>query len=1264
MAQNLNEQATSTVNVNGEQAKQELSALAKRAETLKQKLKEANDAGDGKAFDKLSKQLKATQKEMKQLEKDSFDLKKVLNNLSGSSMADLTKAKRELDKQLNSPALQRNSKEWKQIRNDLKAVKSEISSITNEAKVGESGMSKWANGFNKYFAIFTAFAAGITGITLGLKKFMDLRNELEDASANLKSLTGLGDKDIEWLRQYAKELSTTTTEAGVRITASSKEIMDGFTTIGSKRPELLKNKEAMAAVTKEALTLAAAGKMDVATAFDVVTASMNQFNLGAAESGRIINVIAAGSLEGSAEADSLAGSLKNVGTVADGSNMTLEDTVAMLEVLASKQLLGEEAGTKLRGAILKMKDAGVGYVSGAFNVRDAIIEVNKQLDKKTSALQKDALVQKIFGAENITAGQILLTNVEAYDKLKLAVTGTNVAYKQAVIQTDTVSVKMAQAKNKLNEAGMELVKNVNPAILKAANLTILFLKGLIALPKWLNENKGLLITLASVTLAYAIAVNRARIASLAQLAIEKSKVIWTNISTAATLAQVAVTGYLTGATRVANLATKAFFTTLGLNPFIAIGVAIAAITIGIYKLVTSYNSASQAQKSMETVQKNASARYEEESEKIRLLNLKIHSNIFSLDERRKALDELKKIIPGYNAMLDSEGKLTNDNTKAIDDYLVALEKQIRMKAAQEEWENLIRKKRKQEQSLAAANVKADNYKELVKTNPNMATSYAAAGGIVASIGKEIEQTTEALKALEAEIKTTTVVAAGKKPNGPKEGDISADGLMIFKGGKWVKINAGGSGLTDEEREKAFKKAEDALEASGKRRQIITDEMYQALNMSEYLHEQMSLINTIETLQAKEKLYKKYGKDTADIEKQISDARLKQFELDKKYRENYEKSLENVKKLDIASPTEDNPVIDTETYTLALRLKILEAFHNKGLRSEEEYQKELANLLKGNQDEINKYLKDVNLQNNEQRYKEGLIGEKEYLDNNRQIYGEYIDNKFAKEQQLAQDISQVASAAADLSASMQDAAMMRVDNKYAKELDAARRAGKDTTAIEEKIEKEKKDIKKKYADVDFAITVAQIIASTASAVMNALKIPPPVGEILAGIVGATGLAQIAVANEQRQAIKNLWTGGYTDPGDKYEPRGIVHAGEFVANQDAVGNRTLRKLFNVVDYAQKTNTVARIDNDAIARALSIGQGYAGGGFVSPAGTSGTSDSSIMNIAAMMAVMQQSNAVNAALLSELQKGIKAKTYLTGDGGINEATDTYNTIISNARR
>jgi TP901 family phage tail tape measure protein len=294
-------------------------------------------------------------------------------------------------------------------------------------------------------------AMAVTGLGLMASKLVKNAQEFGTASASLKAITGASAKDMDFMKQKAKEYAQ-------QSTLSATEVLTAFEKIGSAAPQLLKNKEALTEVTKAAITLSEStgGKLMLEDAAKATTAAMNQFNIPASEAGRIINTLAAGSQAGSAEVQDLTASFKNVGAVASGAGMSLEETVAALETLGEKGLYAEEAGTKLRGSILRLQKAGMGYASGSFDLRDALEEVNGKMAKQGSEADKDKLAIKLFGAENITAGKILLDNVGKFDELTAAVTGTNTAYEMATIQTDTLK----SSKEKLGNAWSSLMLSI------------------------------------------------------------------------------------------------------------------------------------------------------------------------------------------------------------------------------------------------------------------------------------------------------------------------------------------------------------------------------------------------------------------------------------------------------------------------------------------------------------------------------------------------------------------------------------------------------------------------------------------------------------------------------------------------------------------------------------------------------------------------------------------------------------------------------------
>ena len=209
------------------------------------------------------------------------------------------------------------------------------------------------------------------------------------------------------------------------------------------------------------------------------------------------------------------------------------------------------------------------------------------------------------------------------------------------------------------------------------------------------------------------------------------------------------------------------------------------------------------------------------------------------------------------------------------------------------------------------------------------------------------------------------------------------------------------------------------------------------------------------------------------------------------------------------------------------------------------------------------------------------------------------------------IGQAASAASQVVSALQDAEVSKVTRKYDKEIKAAKKAGKDTTKLEEEKEEAINQVKKKYADKQFAASVLQVTASTAVAAMEAYKamagipiVGPALGAIAAAAAIASGAAQIAVAKQQRDEAKGLKSGGYVDEyvegytknGNPDDVAGVipVHKNEFVANHEGVANPHVRQL-DVFDIAQKNGTIRMLNTTQILEQVRTRSGKYGGGYV---------------------------------------------------------------------
>jgi TP901 family phage tail tape measure protein len=269
---------------------------------------------------------------------------------------------------------------------------------------------------------FATFAA-VSGVVVGsVKKIADF----EEAVSNLSAITGAVGEDLEFLSRKAIELGKATTK-------SSIDTVQAFKLIASAKPELLDNAQALAETTKQAIVLSEASGLELPAAATALASALNQFNLSADQSSRAINVLAAGSKFASAEIPDLTASLKEFGGVADSLGVPLEEAAAAVETVSSKELKGSRAGLQLRNVFLKLGGAT------DKNLNPKIVGLSKALENLAPIQDDVTELTKMFGRQNVLAAQTLIKQRDRFDELTEAMTGTNIAYEQAAINTDNLN---------------------------------------------------------------------------------------------------------------------------------------------------------------------------------------------------------------------------------------------------------------------------------------------------------------------------------------------------------------------------------------------------------------------------------------------------------------------------------------------------------------------------------------------------------------------------------------------------------------------------------------------------------------------------------------------------------------------------------------------------------------------------------------------------------------------------------------------------------
>ncbi|MDD3901790.1 MAG: hypothetical protein PHX22_11260, partial [Dysgonamonadaceae bacterium] len=302
----------------------------------------------------------------------------------------------------------------------------------------------------------------------------------------------------------------------------------------------------------------------------------------------------------------------------------------------------------------------------------------------------------------------------------------------------------------------------------------------------------------------------------------------------------------------------------------------------------------------------------------------------------------------------------------------------------------------------------------------------------------------------------------------------------------------------------------------------------------------------------------------------------------------------------------------------------------------------------------------------------MISEEEYQQSLYELREKYLDKYLGKYEAMAEGVQNISADLSDALSSFQRAEEMSVERKYNKIIKAAGDNSKRVEQLEEEKEINIHAIRAKYADKQFIITVANVISSTALAAMESYKamagipvVGPALGAAAAAAAVLYGAGQIAVAKQQQSAAKEGYaSGGYTRKGNWWEEDGAVHKGEFVGNRFAVANPSVRKVFNVVDQAQRTNTIGSLTERDFQTALNYSEFSQRRSFKEALSNFQPATNNAGSLSELTNILNRSAEINEKLYKKLEDPIVSETYIEGKGGIKRASDLYNRMKRNISR
>lgn len=686
------------------QAKQTIALLEKQLEQVKQKKTDAFKKGDDtKAFDKEINRINAS---LKTLRTSQEQVNRTLNNLSSASYKELSVVMKTVQKQLRSGAVERNSEEWKKLQQKLKEVKREMNAINSESRETISFWSRFVNVLNTNWGAVSQIIAAYAGLSMTIRKCAQAYADMEESMANVRKYTGQTDEEVHRMNEDFKRMDTRTAREQLnelagsagRLGITSKDMIEEFVDGADKINVSLADDLGEGAVDKigklaqmfgEDKTKGLRGAM-LATGSAVNELAQNS----SANAGYIVDFTADLSGVG-IQAGMTQAQLMGLASALD-QNMQEEATSATVfsqlitkmyqEPAKFAKIAGVEV-TKFSNLMKTNANEGLMTFLSAMKSRGGFAEMAPMFEEmQLNGTRAVGVLSAVAShLDQVRTAQDLATQSYA--------SGTSVI-NEFNVQNNTVQAQLDKAKKRFEDLTVELGEQLIPVTryaISTLSIGIHVLSTLITFT--FTHVKQLTIIGSAIAVCTAlwyketIAIKLKAAATTYAAAIDKAYIATTTLLRAAMVALQATWAYLTKGVQGYIVVMRAARLASLTNPWAALATVLTVVGVAVYGAVKAFTSYNEAMRNSTQEAKNNRAVAEaqaslakkvsdatlDERNKVDMLNKVIHSNAYTVDERRQAIAAMQKLVPEYHASISKEGKLYNDNQIAIQNYIKELE---------------------------------------------------------------------------------------------------------------------------------------------------------------------------------------------------------------------------------------------------------------------------------------------------------------------------------------------------------------------------------------------------------------------------------------------------------------------------------------------------------------------------------------------------------------------------------------------------------------
>ena len=1319
----LTSKATVELLINGQQAQQTLAQLRQNALNLEAAIAKAAATGNKADLKRLRKELTDTKRQIREIESATQQVEHVLRNLDKATPRELNKSLQTLTKQLDyiergSEAWKAHVEKIRRVKAELKSVNDEMRNTEGFWSRFNRKLNDWQTSI---MAGIAALSGLVLAGRNAVKAFAEMEEELANTrkytgmteekvlelnEAFKKMDTRTSREQLNELAQEAGRLGKNTledvkgyVEAADIINVALVDLGEGATQTIAKLTDIFGVSELMG--TRDAML--------------AVGSTVNVLSQNCTASKPYLVQFAQRMAGVGAQADLTIPQLLAFGATLDANGQKVEMSASALGKLTMNLFQKPREIAKQVGL-----DVEVFTETLKKSTYEGLMMFLQRIHDLGSAdgLAVLAPMFKDLGMDGVRMSQVLSTLAEHLDMVKWETQEANKAFKEATSATNeyqifnnTVQADLDKARKRIKELAIELGEKLLPVMRHVYTSTSLTLRFLSTTVSFISEHRVALLSLTAAIVAYNVAVNLRLKAHNAMVALTTAvskayAVVVTHLKTAHLALQVAMARLSGNWARENLLMGELKKNGAALTNVYAL-LAAAVIAAGV-AIVASLNRQSKAQKLLADIEKEARTNTAEDVKRIEILKTVIEDETASIHSRRKAIEELQSIIPDYHASLTEEGKLIGHNAEVLAIYVEQLKNKAVEKEAPDNLKDALVYEKAEglsaEEAAGKANASPTAYRVFKKRLEEADDEVRQLNGIIDSLSARNQELSDKAHNMTAGNGGSDGDggSGGGIGNGDEEGKASKDKfqkevewkqreeavnrISYAKGEKhyidytkrmqeieveFNKQKLEHTDLTENERlsiEAAYyealkKQSEQAVKTTVEEEEALYNEVM-AVQKQRYIDGNISYAvyeETIEQLEIRHlntmvSLYEEGSKEQLQAQRSLQDKLLANQRKHQKEYEEAEKRHQDA----LAKMKEkyfgDNPAERRAKYDADLLL-LREVYHKEvlaaegnakeKLRIEKAFQKARIALMEQNKNFLQEWNDDM------MSFLQSDFG---------QAVSGTLDTLVSGMSSIFQQLTTIVQAELQIQTA-------GIEKKYDREISLAEGNNYKVKKLEKQKEKEIAKAKNEANKKMFAMQVIQAVAQTATNAINAYGSAaaiPVVGFVMAPIAAAmaiaAGMIQIAAIKKQQQAseAQGYATGGFTPAGRKDEPVGIVHAGEWVASQELVKSPVARPLLEALDYAQKTNTVGRLNANDVSRTITAPHILA--------------DSAVrsQNVPQQVIVQNNNNEQTTAALSDyadtmrllrdrLDEPFLTVNSVTGETGMKQAQDEYDKLIRN---